>query len=72
MPSEYDPLSDHVLTQVIQHDDPKLRNKEVTWDEFQDYYRNVSCSIDNDEYFQLIIKNAWNLDNRTYGKGWAG
>lgn len=56
---------------ALRNDDPKMRNKEVTWDEFVDYYRNVSCSIDNDEYFELMIKNAWNLENRTYGKGWA-
>lgn len=43
----------------------------MTLDEFIDYYRNVSCSVDNDEYFELIVRNAWNLDNRSYGKGWA-
>jgi len=51
--------------------DMKSRDKEVTLEEFIDYYRNVSCSIDSDEYFELMIKNAWNLDNKSYAKGWA-
>ncbi len=28
--------------------------------------------MDNDEYFELMIRNAWNLDNKSYGKGWSG
>jgi len=31
----------------------------VTFDEFVDYYRDVSCSIDTDEYFAVMMKNAW-------------
>lgn len=38
------------------------RNKNVTLDEFIEYYNNISCSIDNDEYFQMMVKNAWKLD----------
>jgi Ca2+-binding EF-hand superfamily protein len=33
----------------------------ITRDEFIDYYREISPSIDNDEYFALMIKNAWKL-----------
>ena len=36
---------------------------QVNLQEFQDYYSNISASIDNDEYFQLMINNAWNLNN---------
>ena len=43
----------------------------VTLNEFQDYYSNVSASIDNDEYFQLMMTNAWNLDNVGYKNGLA-
>lgn len=56
---------------ALKKDDPKMRDKSVSLEEFIDYYRNVSCSIDSDEYFELMIKNAWNLDNKSYAKGWA-
>ena len=42
----------------------------MTLDEFNEYYNNISMSIDNDQYFDLMIRNAWNLDNKSYGKGW--
>lgn len=29
--------------------------------EFRDYYRDVSASIDDDDYFELSIRNAWHL-----------
>ena len=43
----------------------------VTKEEFMEYYNNVSCSIDDDRYFELMITNAWNFEGRTYGKGWG-
>ena len=43
----------------------------VTLEEFIEYYENVSMSIDDDAYFELMMTNAWNLDNKpNYGKGW--
>jgi Ca2+-binding EF-hand superfamily protein len=36
-------------------------NHVVTKEEFDEYYNNVSASIDNDEYFQLMMENAWKL-----------
>jgi hypothetical protein len=48
----------------------------VTLDEFIEYYTNVSASLDNDEYFALMMNNSWNLsgDSNTYKKqekGWT-
>ena len=34
----------------------------VTFDEFCDYYSGVSCSIDRDDYFELMMKRAWKFD----------
>lgn len=30
--------------------------------EWCEYYNNVSMSIDDDAYFELMMNNAWNLD----------
>lgn len=45
----------------------------VTKDEFEEYYNNISASIDNDQYFELMMNNAWKINDgdRTYGKAWA-
>ncbi|EGR28906.1 hypothetical protein IMG5_167000 [Ichthyophthirius multifiliis] len=41
--------------------DQSLRNRSVTQEEFYEYYNNVSASIDDDRYFELMIKNAWKI-----------
>lgn len=45
----------------------------VTKDEFEEYYNNISASVDNDQYFELMMNNAWKINdgNRTYNKGWS-
>jgi Ca2+-binding EF-hand superfamily protein len=40
----------------------------VTADEFTKYYTNVSASIDNDDYFELMMRNAWHISG---GEGWC-
>ncbi len=34
---------------------------QVTFDEFMDYYAGVSSSIDNDAYFDLMMRQAWKI-----------
>jgi hypothetical protein len=34
----------------------------VTPDEFIDYFKDVSASIDSDEYFEVMIRGAWKID----------
>lgn len=50
-------------------------NYVVTKDEFIEYYNNISASIDDDNYFKLMIENAWKLtaaSRQGMGtKGWA-
>jgi Ca2+-binding EF-hand superfamily protein len=45
------------------------KDRNIEFEEFLDYYTNVSCGIDSDDYFELMITNAWNFDNKKYGKG---
>ena len=33
----------------------------VTRQEFINYYSNISASIDNEDYFELMIRNAWHI-----------
>ena len=55
----------------VQH--PGERDRTINLNEFIEYYNNISCSVDNDEYFELMIRNAWNLDNKPQQqKGWRG
>ena len=38
------------------------RDGSVTMGEWIEYYNNVSMSVDRDDYFELMIRNAWHLD----------
>ncbi len=40
----------------------------VTREEFNDYYKDISASIDDDDYFELMIRNAWHIAG---GEGWC-
>lgn len=40
----------------------------VSFDEFVESYNWISASIDNDDYFELMMRNAWHISG---GEGWA-
>jgi hypothetical protein len=40
----------------------------VTLSEWENYYANISASIDDDDYFELMIRNAWHISG---GEGWC-
>jgi len=49
------------------------RDGNISMDEWIEYYNNVSMSIDDDKYFEVMMNSAWNLDNsRVTKKGWGG
>jgi hypothetical protein len=40
----------------------------VTKKEFENYYTNIGANIPDDDYFELMIRNAWHIAG---GKGWC-
>ena len=53
-----------------------MRNNEapnyvVTKEEFDEYYNNISASIDDDAYFQAMMISAWKLDQAAKPQGTA-
>lgn len=51
------------------------KDGKITVDEWMEYYENVSMSIDDDPYFELMMNNCWRMNNNTtYNnekKGWS-
>ncbi len=47
----------------------------ITKEEWYEYYENISMSIDDDAYFELMMNNCWRMNNNTtYNnekKGWT-
>ena len=35
----------------------------VIFDDFLEYYQNISMSIDNDDYFELLVNSEWGVNN---------
>jgi Ca2+-binding EF-hand superfamily protein len=46
----------------------KKHTDDITLDDFIEYYDWISASIDRDDYFELMIRNAWHIEG---GEGWA-
>ncbi|RYH20192.1 hypothetical protein EON65_24245 [archaeon] len=57
-----------VLSEFLDTFDTEEKDGKVTPSEFCTYYSNVSASIDNDDYFELMIRNAWHISG---GEGWC-
>lgn len=57
-----------ILTEFMSQWDTQKADNCVTLAEFEDYYTDVSACIDEDDYFELMIRNAWHLEG---GEGWC-
>ena len=44
------------------------RDGKVTLEEFFSYYANISAGVDSDDYFELMMRNAWHISG---GEGWC-
>ncbi len=45
-------------------DDPDNKDGVVSVDDFIKYYENVSCTIDDDAYFELMMVHCWGLKDK--------
>ena len=52
---------DDVLARFVDMWDQGEKDGVVTREEFMEYYADVGASIDGDEYFELMIRNAWHI-----------
>ncbi|RLN88862.1 hypothetical protein BBJ28_00015202, partial [Nothophytophthora sp. Chile5] len=59
---------DEVLREFLDTFDGGEKDGKVHPNEFVRYYANVSASIDDDDYFELMIRNAWHMSG---GEGWV-
>lgn len=59
---------EEVLEEFFEQWETQDKDGVVTREEFLEYYRNCSASIDDDDYFELMIRNAWHISG---GEGWC-
>lgn len=57
-----------VLREFLDTFDGGEKDGKVYPAEFLRYYANVSASVDDDDYFELMIRNAWHISG---GEGWC-
>jgi Ca2+-binding EF-hand superfamily protein len=59
---------EEILGEFLNTFDGVDKNGKVTYAEFSEYYANLSASIDDDDYFELMMRNAWHMSG---GDGWC-
>jgi Ca2+-binding EF-hand superfamily protein len=53
---------DDILAEFMQNFQVGKKQKTaITLDDFCDYYASISASVDSDDYFELMIRNAWHI-----------
>ena len=60
--------ADQILKEFMAQWDTIEKDGTVTFEEFANYYKDVSASIDGDDEFELMIRNAWHIAG---GEGWC-
>ena len=48
--------------------DEKENESKISMEEFLDYYNNISLGIKDDDFFEEMIKNVYNLESRKSNK----
>lgn len=59
---------DAALAMFLDQFDTVEKDGIVTQEEFLEYYKSVSASVGDDDYFELMIRNAWHIPG---GEGWS-
>lgn len=52
---------EEVYREFMSQWDTEVADGIVTFDEFMEYFKDVSASIDTDEYFEVMMRNAWKI-----------
>lgn len=52
---------DEALVQLLDNFDSPAKDGIVTREEFLDAYKGISASIDDDDYYLLMMRNAWHI-----------
>lgn len=48
-----------IIEDFMKQWDTTKKDGKVFYEEFEEYYKDVSASIDTDDYFELMMRNAW-------------
>ncbi|OQR98128.1 amino-acid acetyltransferase [Thraustotheca clavata] len=59
---------DEIFREFLDTFDVDTKDGKVTLEEWEHYYHNISAVIDSDDYFELMMRNAWRLSG---GQGWS-
>lgn len=60
--------SDQILREFMGQWDTIKSDGIVSLEEFEEYYKDISASVDLDDEFELMIRNAWHIEG---GEGWC-
>lgn len=54
-------VAEEIYKEFMSQWDTQVADGIVTFDEFVEYFKDVSASIDTDEYFEVMMRNAWKI-----------
>jgi hypothetical protein len=57
-----------LVEEILSAFDVIVGDGKVTFEEFCEYYKDISSKIENDDFFELMIRNSWHIAG---GKGLA-